>query len=146
MAKLRSFSQVRSPPVPPYIILTDRADGTLWLLSHDVTGEHVAISDGVNLLDLSDYVVYPANSGPVVPDTPSNPIAQKSEHKRLLVRGGYLGYENVPDATEQGRVMTRRGLSLILRRIFVPDTWRAFDSGNPTHDDDTLGYIFEDLP
>lgn len=143
----------RQPPLPVFIVLTDRADGTLWVLTHDSTGEYVAINDEGLLinsavsptLEFSDFRVFPAFEGPVVPDNPSNPIGQKAAQKRLLVNGGYLGYEDIEPETEQGRVMTRRSVSRILRRIFVPDTWRAFESGNPARDDDVLGYRFEDL-
>ncbi len=143
----------RVPPLPPFIVLTDRDDGTLWVLSHDSTGEYVAINDEGLLVNSAvsltkkfpDYVVYPPFDGPVIADPPTNPYAQANRQKRLLVRGGYLGYEDIEPEVEQGRVMTRRRMSRILRRIIVPDSWRSFDSGSLTMDDDTLGYRFEDL-
>lgn len=150
MARLPSPNRARQPPFPQFVVLTDRADGTLWVLSHDTTGEYVAINDAGLVIGGSlthkDFTVYSAFGGPVVADTPSNPVAQRASQKRLLVRGGYLGYEDVTDELEQARVMTRRGMSRIIRRIFVPDTWRMFESGKPSRDDDTLGYRFEDLP
>lgn len=144
----------RQPPLPPLTVLTDRADGTLWVLSHDATAEYVTINDQGLLINpavsgeiiFPDYIIYPAYAGPVVPDTPDNPYGQNAKQKRLLVRNGYLGYEDIEDEVEQGRVMTRRGMSRILRRIIVPISWRSFDSGDAARTDDTLGYRFEDLP
>ena len=136
---------------PSLTILTDRADGKLWLLTHDVTGEYVAINDQVSFIYIVagpqlTYVIYPAAEGPVIPDAPTNPIGQKAKQKRLLVRGGFLGYEDIENEVETGRAMTRREMSRVLRRIVVPDSWRAFDSNSGFRDDDTLAYRFEDLP
>ncbi len=154
MPRLPSPNHARQPPFPPFTVLTDRADGTLWVLSHDVTGEYVAINDQGLLINpvvsstimFPDFTVYPAYQGPIIPDEPSNPYGQAAKQKRLLVRNGYLGYEDIEPEVEQGRVMTRRRMSRILRRIIVPGSWRSFDSGAPSRDDDTLGYRFEDLP
>lgn len=154
MARLPPPNRARQPPFPSFIVLEDRDDGTLWVLTHDETGEYVAINDEGLLVNPSvssvvkfpDFVIYPAPSGPIIPDTPSNPIGQAASQKRFFVRGGRIGYEDVADEVEQGRVMTRRRMSRILRQIIVPDSWRAFESGAQTRDDDVLGYRFEDLP
>ena len=138
--------------LPQFTVLTDRDDGTLWVLSHDATGVYVTINSLGLLVNPavsatvkhSSYNVYGVE-GVVIPDEPSNPIGQKAAQKRLFVRGGRLGYENTSDEVEQGRVMTRRGMSGILRRIIVPNTWRSFSSGDPAKNDDVLGYRVEDL-
>lgn len=156
MASLPSPNRPRSPPLPQFIVLTDRADGTLWVLSHDITGEYIAINDLGLLINpavsstirRTDFLVYGAFDGPIVPDRPTNPVGQNAKQKRLLVRGGYLGYEDTEPKVEQGRVMTRRSVSRILREIIVPTTWRTFSDENAQHpsDGDILGYEVKDLP
>ena len=80
-----------------------------------------------------------------MPDVATNPFGQRAKQKRLLVRNGYLGYEDIDVEVENASVMTRRGMSRVLRHIVVPNSWRVFDSNNGFRDDDTLAYRFEDL-
>lgn len=149
-------NRVRVPPLPEFMVLTDRDDGTLWVLSHDITGEYIAINDEGLLknpavsstIRRTEFHVYGPFDGPIVPDRPTNPYGQAEAQKRLLVRGGYLGYEATEPECEQGRVMTRRLVSRILREIIVPTTWRTFadENGHLPSDRDVLGWEKKDLP
>lgn len=149
-------NRVRIPALPEFKVLTDRDDGTLWVLSHDITGEYIAINDEGLLINSAissirkrtEYHIYGPFDGPIVPDRPSNPYGQAAAQKRLLVRGGYLGYEATEPEVEQSRVMTRRKVSRILREIIVPTTWRTFAdlNGILPSDEDVLGWEIKDLP
>src|SRR5262245_52254782 len=84
------MGRIQIPPLPQNIILTDRADGTQWLLSHSDRTEpssdgegHIAIISNFHLTD-SDYVIYGAYDEPVLKEDP---------RVRLIVRGGRLGYD-----------------------------------------------------
>lgn len=95
---LHSMGPVAVRPLAAYTILTDRADGTLWVLQHDATLEHVVLSDDTaEALARSDKYVYAARSGPVVGTS------------RLLVRGGRLGYEPLDEPASQSKPLTRIG-------------------------------------
>ena len=109
------MGRVRVPPLPSRIVLTDRADGTLWILTHEADGSHVGIESTIPA-NAKDLHTYPANVGPVLPTVPE---------ARLLVRGGFLGYEEtaLPRATtdrDQARILTRRGVQSIVLEVREP--------------------------
>lgn len=129
MPVLQGFrnERVRIPPIPRGIVLTDRDDGTLWILTHNTVESspdgdgHVSIKDTFALTQ--DHRIYTANEGPVL-----------GEHGtiRLLVRGGRLGYEMVSwgqgiRSVSQQTVHTRNGFRGDFGKIIVPSTWVRFD-------------------
>ncbi len=108
---------VQIPPFPVRIILTDRDDGTLWVLTHDADREHVVLSDVFPTDTL--YTIYGPYDGPIVG---TNPRIQ------LLVRDGRLGYEqddNPPwlNDRDQARVLSRRAANTTYTEIVVPSGW-----------------------
>src|SRR5262245_17218534 len=92
------------PPKTGRIILTDRADGTLWVLSYSTTppaGDglgYIAIDDVIPTSDKGNYHIYPPYDGPMVgwvtsPQEHSQGVDPKPNvYARLLVRAGYLGF------------------------------------------------------
>jgi hypothetical protein len=126
MATLGPYNIPAIPPRPRFVVLTDRDDGTLWVLSHDTTGNYVAINDrgllrvGDITTAYTDVTVYGPYDGPYLPGHPE---------LRLLVRGGYLGFEKVtPAQVQQARILTRRGVSGTLREIVAPVGYTKFDA------------------
>lgn len=104
---------VRVPPLPAVLILTDRADGTLYKLVHN--GDRIGLDDDV-AVNLSDGVVFSASQGPTFSSDPT---------VRLIVRGGALGYEVISlpiGITDIGnlRLLTRRGFDAITYEIVIP--------------------------
>lgn len=112
---------IQIPPLPPRHILTDRDDGTLWLLSHNADFDHVAITDSFTAEPGRDLVWGPID-GPWVYLT-GTPL-------RLFVRGQRLGYERVEDPAlstqSQARILTNRAGETTYIEIVVPSTWRTF--------------------
>lgn len=117
---------MRIPSLPQQIILTDRDDGTLWLLSHSFVDDpgdgfgRISINDEFST-GFGDYEVFGPYEGPVIPG-PENDIV-------LLVRGGYLGYElrysgRANAADRNLRVLTRRGTYHEANEINTPSTWK----------------------
>ncbi len=113
-----NFGGYQFPILPQQIILTDRADGTRWLLSHNRT---TASSDGLGSISIDDapnlfrgdYRIYSPDEGPILATDPT---------VRLIVRGGYLGVdiEALPTYIldlDQSRVLTRRGTESFSREI-----------------------------
>lgn len=112
------FGGIRIPALPGNHVLTDRADGTLWMLQHDVTGGWISITDTWPSRYF-EYRVYEPYNGPVFQGHPTI---------QLLVRDGYLGYEVTPldsmiQDMDNTRLLTRRGNSQTLRELVVPDDW-----------------------
>lgn len=123
-----NLGPVRIPPLPPFIFMTDREDGTIWQLSHDTDDDHVGIDDS-GIGTKVHYELYGPYDGPWIYADP--PI-------RMLIRDGRLGYD-IPDATDlavkysNGAIMTREGNTAASFEIKLPseDTtglrapWRA---------------------
>lgn len=124
------------PPLSARVVLTDRADGVLWLLSFTTTPP---AADGLGYIsinstlpgspDQGNYTVYGAYSGPVVTWV-STPVEHSqgvdpspNVFARLLVRGGFLGFEAIPDRVSGGRVVPRRRVERGVREIIRPSTY-----------------------
>lgn len=108
--------------------MTDRADATVWLLSHNGTEDRIMISDEITPTSVSNRSVYGPFEGPWLPGEPS---------VRIFIRGGRLGYEveELPpwlSDRDQHRVMSRLGVTAESFELIVPSTWVRFD--------DELGY------
>lgn len=115
-------------PLPPAFTLTDRDDGTVWLLTHRQSDERWAITDDPIPVNLRGFVShYAADLGPIVGINPTI---------RLLIRGGRIGYEIDPLTgalrdRDQAQVTTRRGR--VRFALGLDDTvWQQ--------EGDTLGY------
>src|SRR3990167_3608969 len=102
------MGMIRIPALPQFIVMTDRADGKLWVLTHGSDGEHIAINDDLTVLDLGQRTwtstTYGPNDGPYLPTNPG---------VRLIVRAGRLGYEFITQDQgvsdqDQARLLTRR--------------------------------------
>lgn len=121
-----SVDWMRIPPLPQMIIMRDRADNTRWLLSHNTTESspdglgYISITNSFQ--DNGDIVEFGPYEGPIV-----NSVVNDL---KLLIRGGYLGYEYEPPPRyvgdrRQARVLTRRGVARVTREIIVPIGWNA---------------------
>lgn len=119
---------VQVPPRPRYIIMTDRADGTKWLLTHNLVDGpdadgRIALSN--TLPTTPDKVVYGAYEGPYVQESTHE---QGSPVLRLLVREGHLGYEEIGSvetrSIDNAPAITRQLTGSVLREVIVPTAWR----------------------
>lgn len=110
---------IRVPPLPMYMILVDRDDGTEWYLSHDASHTHFAINDGpLPVTNKYFYVKYDAFEGPLVGVNPT---------VRLYIRDGHLGYdtEELPEYIhyeDNQRVLSRRGFERFTCEVRLPST------------------------
>lgn len=126
------LGRIRIPPLPKWIALTDRADGTVWYLEFKTT------QDGLGYIGINtqqprpdrDWVIFGPYDGPVITGDDTHPDL------RLLVRGGDLGYEIDHDQghANDARIMARQGVSSNLGEIYRPTSWKD-DGAN-----DTLAY------
>lgn len=102
----RGLGQPDWPPRPHYIILTDRADGTEWVLHHDTDHLHVGITDTLPGNASEGFIRrYAAGQEPYFGEQP---------RLRLIVRSGVLGYE-YEDPLPEG-ISDRDLASLLTRR------------------------------
>ena len=111
-----------APFFPPFTVLTDRDDGTRWLLQYntviaapDAFG-HISITDTFTLR--KDMRIYPAWDEPAVPGG--------GGRVRLFVRGGRLGMDyddSFRVDRDQHRIMARLGLQREFREIILPTDW-----------------------
>jgi hypothetical protein len=139
-----SVEWARIPPLPPRVLMTDRDDGTLWLLSFTITPPaadgfgYVTIRSDADLPSTKEVSgkVYAAYEGPYLPGTPLT---------RLLIRGGYLGYELVerpPWLRDQDNppiyARDARSIGRSSRLIVQP-------TGFPDNDDAVLGWSPETI-
>lgn len=128
MAALPSL--LRVPLIPRHTILTDRDDGSLWVLSHSEDGYRVSLRSIDEALPVNrewwDAYVYPVNEGPALTKVPG---------VFLIVRGGRLGYD-APGLSmgvvskRKRRLLTRRGMSQRTYEIVKPTEtpWKLFDA------------------
>lgn len=112
------FGTLRIPPIPQGIVLTDRDDGTLWLLSYSTAEES---EDGLGYISINDAI--PPARERYVYDAYDEPKFHGTF--RLLVRGGYLGYELIPrDPGTTKPVFAVKAASRSYREIYVPESWQ----------------------
>lgn len=125
-----------NPPRTPRVILTDRGDGSLWLLTFNTTE---ASSDGLGYIsivqpvperpDVGNLHVYGQYDGPHVRwvDTPvehsQGTDPQPTVVAKLFVRDGYLGFETVSVNVSNTRVIARQRVQRINREIIRPTTY-----------------------
>lgn len=130
------------PPKSPRVVLTDRGNASLWLLTFSVAE---ASADGLGYISIMQPVpelpdkgnlhVYGPYDGPYIRwvDTPTvhsqgaDPRFGSPPVGRLFVRDGYLGFEVVDTTTRSGRTIARQRVQRINREIIRPSTYD--DSG-----------------
>lgn len=120
----------RIPPLPQFVVFTDRDDGTEWVLSF-------AAVDGVTYISINDQALERNN----LPDRVDAHYVGKEgvpigEGLRLFVRGGRLGYEMVQYVARRP-VWARKGVKREAYPIIIPSSYRTFgdvlgwDDNNP---------------
>lgn len=114
---------IQIPPTPTYLVLTDRADGTLWWLSYNNTTDvrpdgfgDVSIISGTTP-NAKQTVTYAAYAEPYL-------TQDLGRFARILVRGGYLGIEesttpHITDASNLGVFARKAGLLIPMRRLIL---------------------------
>jgi len=111
---------------PVLIGLTDRDDGTVWYLSTETVDDEIYISIDTErpFSNPTKHVIYEAHAGPIVNGL--RPL-------RLLVRGGYLGFEIVdrPIDIDTPRIYAHIGPPAGRSEI-IPAGWSM--------PEDTIGY------
>jgi len=122
---------IQIPVLPPYIVLTDRADGTLWLLTWNATNQPPV--DGLGYVSIRNdglptgprVQTYGPFDGPTVGSVKGNVAV------RLFVRGGFLGYDyqtgNEVDVGEAaGQIMAQKvNNHLEYRQVIVHKTFTS---------------------
>ena len=110
------MGRAQIPPLPPYTVFTDRADGTLWLLSYTGTDPDYVIVLDDDLPTTPDVEFYDPLDGPYV----------GRGRVKLFVEGGVLQGElaDTSDATIRNRRIFARvtGTNTMLE-ITAPDDW-----------------------
>lgn len=108
----------RIPPLPQYLVMRDRADGTDYLLTH--TGEvgNLEFALSAVLPTSPDVIFHGPHDGPYLAGT-----------VRLYLDGGSLHGERVDRAWSIAgpRVLTRRDNERAFLEIGLPDTWHIGD-------------------
>lgn len=117
------FGGIALPVLPQYCIFTDRADGTLWYLSHSSDGTRIALNDAT--IGLVPKRVFAANDEPYIGNNP---------RMRIFVRGGRIGYEiNELDQGEQDkdvmRLISRRANEDVQREMISPTVFSEANVG-----------------
>lgn len=141
-AEKSDFDFISVPPKTGRVVLTDRGDASLWLLTFS-TAE--ASTDGLGYISILQPVpdipdkgnlhVYGQYEGPYIQwvDTPTvhsqgaDPRFGAPPNARIFVRDGYLGFETVSLTTRSGRTIARQRVLRINREIIRPSTYD--DSG-----------------
>ncbi len=108
------FGGITIPFLPQYCIFTDRADGTLWYLSHNSDGTRIGINDGTISIPLKR--IFAAFD---------EPFAKNDPRMRIFVRGGRIGYERreLPQGEQDNdtmRLLSRRVNENVQREIISP--------------------------
>ena len=90
----------QSPGLPPFLALTDRADGTVWYVTHRQSDDRWAITDTPPPPYLRSAVELHEAYG--------EPFLDTAEGVRFFVRSGRIGYEQLPKSLyNSGAILTR---------------------------------------
>lgn len=119
------FGPIQMPPVPRYIVLTDRTTGTAWWLTYNTD---LTTADGYGYISITDTsppssqesITFGAYDGPYL----SGPLGTT---RQLFVRNGYLGVEERQDRgivdAESLQIYARKaGLNISMRHIIFSTT------------------------
>lgn len=107
-----------APPLSTFVLIQDRGDGKWWALTHaSLNGlDYFAITDDINTRKQAS-VAYGAYDGPHLPNHPG---------LRLLIRDGWLGYEETPVFLQSPPITTRKLMQRNFLTVIVPAVWRKF--------------------
>jgi len=127
MGHKRGHYTVQIPPLPAYLVLTDRADGTEWLLSWTTAQ---AGPDGNGYITITDTIPsrgdvkrYAAGEEPYLDEWPY----------RVFIRGGRIGVDDeaLPQAEQdrdQAMIAAKRSDNRRkVRELRVSDVWEFGD-------------------
>lgn len=112
------------PLLPQYMVLVDRADGSLWTLTHSITPP---ASDGFGYISITSGK--PDFDGYYFFDVGREPVLAVNPTVRIIIRDGYLGYttdeplRGIQTDRDQARIMTRRSTFDETREIIRPTGW-----------------------
>lgn len=83
------LGSIQIPPRPQAIVLTDRADGSRWLVSFNTTSpERLSISSDYSTIQKREgFRIYEANDGPKM---------DEDGEYTLIVRSGHIGFDYTP--------------------------------------------------
>jgi hypothetical protein len=120
-----NFGAIAIPALPQPIILTDRGDGTLWLLSWTTTPS--AVDGNGYIMINSDYGTISRRDGVTTYAAYEEPVFGQNGEYRLLIRDGYLGFEidDFPVGQidqENMPIFARRQASRDLRQLYLSTT------------------------
>ena len=118
------FGSIQLPVLPQYTIFTDRADGTLWYISHNSDGTRLAINDGTISVPLKRVF-----------NAFDEPYAKNNPRMRVFIRGGRLGYEiiELPQGQQDRdtmRLISRRANENVQREVISPVDFSEADVAN----------------
>jgi hypothetical protein len=115
----------RIPPLPQFIILLDRDDGSEWVLRYNLD-EHQGQSLHITLCQpVADCL--PAGKARTEFHRFGREGAGIGQGVQLIVRGGRLGYELVQYVVT-GRTHARKGVQRRAHAIVVPSGWEPGDA------------------
>lgn len=114
---------IRIPPLPQYLVLTDRDDGTEWLVTYNTTEPS---DDDLGYISITDEI--PTTPDKTIYAAYEEPFFRYDDGRltRLIIRGGYLGAETLTEEDvsdhENARLMVRKGLNNSLRELILSET------------------------
>lgn len=121
-----NFGAIAIPPLPSPIILTDRDDGTKWLVSFDITTSPPVDGYGRIMIN-SVYGNIGRRDGIAEYAAGDEPYLEQDGQYKLIVREGRLGFEFIP--FEQGntdndgmKLYARLSGTRSLRRIYLSES------------------------
>lgn len=114
---------MQKPPLPHGIAIHDRADNTLWLVSHTQTPGG---PDGEGYISIMD--TWPDTVTPTEYPAFGEPYISNFPEAKLIIRGGYLGIDiiELPRGVvdiDSGPIYTRKGVQRRTAFIFKPDAF-----------------------
>ncbi len=124
VAGYTDMGRIRIPPLPYGTVLTDRADGTLWLLTHT---QSLPGPDGEGYFSITDVIPRSVNTR--VYAAYDEPPVESQPNMRVIIRNGSLGVE-VPVDRGQGvtdmdvaPLQTRKGYERRTAYLYAPEDW-----------------------
>lgn len=104
------------PTLTEFMVLTDRDDGTLWLLTHALIEDrdYFAITDQWKARK-QPVRIYGPYEGPYLPEHPE---------LRFFVRGGRIGYEVTDLLMQTQRILSRKQMQHYTLEVFVPASYK----------------------
>lgn len=121
------MGRIQIPLPPRAIIITDRADGTKWWVTYNLSP---ATSDGFGYISISTAT--PPGANTITYDAFSEPyIPIDRGFARLIIRGGYLGVEEkapgqgITDIENLQLYARQAGLNVVVMKLILASTTDA---------------------